>query len=84
MVEVDSTTSAIVDTPTIISRGFSHQEGKVANTKVANDVKNSLLVKKGRVTDWMYIRKFIGEVSEKSILKHLHRRPLVLPVVIEI
>lgn len=84
MVEIDSTTSAIVDTPTVISRGFSYQEGKIANTKVANDVKNSLLTKKGRVTDWMYIRKFIGEVSEKSIFKHLHRRPLVLPVVIEV
>lgn len=82
--EVDSATGIIVDTPTIISRGFSKSEGKIANTKISADIKNSLAQKKGRVTDWIYIRKLIGEIAEKSILKNLHRRPLVLPVVIEV
>ncbi|MBI2031476.1 MAG: ribonuclease J [Candidatus Levybacteria bacterium] len=84
IVEVDSATSIIVNTPTIISRGFTKPEGQIANTKISMDIKNSLTQNKGRVTDWMYIRKFIGEKAEKSILNNIHRRPLVLPVVIEV
>lgn len=84
IVEVDSATSTIINTPTIISRGFSQSEAKIANTKIARDVKNSLTRDKGRVTDWIYIRKLIGETAERSILRNLHHRPLVLPVVIEV
>ena len=84
VVEIDSQTGQIVDYPTIISRGLSNQEVRTANKKLAKDIKDGFSTKKGRVSDWMYIRKKIGEIAEKSVLKHLHRRPLVLPVVIEV
>jgi len=84
IVEIDSATGAIVDGPTIISRGFSKSEGKIVNTKVSSDIKNSFSQKKGKVTDWIYVRKFIEEIAERSILKNLRRRPLVLPVLIEV
>jgi len=82
--EVDSETGQIVDYPTIISRGLPNQENRTANKKVAQDVKNAFTAGKGRVTDWIYVRKKIGEISERSVLKHLRRRPLVLPVIIEV
>jgi len=82
--EVDSQTGQIVDYPTIISRGLPNQENRTANKKVAKDIKNGFITKKGRVTDWTYIRKKIGEIGEKSVLRHLRRRPLVLPVIIEV
>lgn len=82
--EIDSETGQIVDYPTIISRGLSNQEAKTLDKKVAKDIKDGFSIKKGRVSDWMYIRKKTSEIAEKSVLKHLHRRPLVLPVVIEV
>ena len=82
--EIDSQTGQIVDYPTIISRGLPNQENRTANKKVAKDIKDGFSTKKGRVTDWVYIRKKIGEIAEKSVFKHLRRRPLVLPVIIEV
>jgi len=82
--EVDSQTGQIVDYPTIISRGLPNQENRTANKKVAKDIKDGFITKKGWVTDWMYIRKKVGEIGEQSVLKYLRRRPLVLPVIIEV
>ena len=40
--------------------------------------------KKNKVTDWSYLRKNIGNIAERYLLTKLKRRPLVLPVVIEV
>ncbi len=81
--EVDSETSQIIDSPTVIARGLSVEENKIISKYVGTDVKNAFSQKKGKVTDWIYVRRRVGEASERSIFKNLHRRPLVLPVVIE-
>ncbi|MFL5629201.1 MAG: hypothetical protein ACJ788_26775, partial [Ktedonobacteraceae bacterium] len=39
---------------------------------------------KGRVTNWVHIRRLIGDVAEGQIFKKFHSQPLVLPVVIEV
>ncbi len=83
IVEIDSETSQIIGSPTIIPRGLSIQESKNLSKIVTKDIRDAFLVKKGKVTDVIYIRKKIGEIAERSIFKNLRRRPLVLPVVIE-
>ena len=67
----------------MIIRGLSSSENKAIIKNVARDVKNAFSSKKGKVTDWMYVRKKVGEISERSISKNFRRRPLVLPVIIE-
>ncbi|MDP2649383.1 MAG: ribonuclease J [bacterium] len=84
IVEVNSNTGQIVNTPQIIFRGFSAYDKEVLTKRILNELKKQLSVKKGRVVNWTYIRKLIGEIAERSIFKELHRRPLVLPVVIEV
>ncbi|OGH21314.1 MAG: hypothetical protein A2958_00750 [Candidatus Levybacteria bacterium RIFCSPLOWO2_01_FULL_38_13] len=84
LAEIDSSTGQMTETPTIISRALSVSEAKLASQKVSKDIRNSFSQKRGRVTDWTYIRKRVGEIAEKSVLRHLNRRPLVLPVVIEV
>lgn len=81
--EIDSETSQVIDLPTVIARGLSAEENKITSRNVARDVKNIFSEKKGKVTDWIYMRKKVGEAAERSIFKNLNRRPLVLPVVIE-
>ena len=84
MAEVDSETGKIVNDPTIIARGFSSQENTLIYKNLIRDIKNNFVGKKERIKDWIYVRKIVAQIAEKSIFKTLHKRPLVLPVVIEI
>lgn len=81
--EVDSSTGQLIGTPEIIVRGFATAEAKKLRVRLLQELRRILGNKKGRVTNWVYVRNLIGEVSERRIYKDLHRRPLVLPVVIE-
>lgn len=84
LTQVSSTNGQLIERPDIIIRGFTLPDNKKLIPKLLNDLKNALGGKRGRVTNWQYIKKLIGEVSERRIFKELRRRPLVLPVVIEV
>lgn len=84
VVEVSAATGQIVSTPQIIMRGFSVSDSRAVNKKLIKELRNNLKRKPGRVTNWIYLRKFIGEISQRSIFRILRRRPLILPVVIEV
>ncbi len=84
MAEVNAENGQLFDKPNIIVRGFSNAESQQIVVEVSRQLKNSLSQKKRPVTDWIYIRKFVAEVAEKYIYKNLRKRPLVLPVVIEV
>lgn len=84
MAEIDADNGQLVAPTNIVVRGMTVQEAKEISNNLAKQIKNSLSQKKGRVTDWIYMRKFLGEISEKYIFKNFRKRPLVLPVVIEV
>ena len=86
LAEVDSSSGQLVGNPDIIVRGFALPSYNIKrlNSRLLEDFHKALRPKKGRVVNWIYIRKLIGEIAERRIFKELHRRPLVLPVVIEV
>lgn len=84
IIEIDSSNGQLVGRPDIIVRGFTGFDAKKLAGKIFLDIRNVLRGKKGRLTNWVYVRKLIGEVCERRIFKELARRPLVLPVVIEV
>ena len=84
MAEIDSTSGQLVDRPNIIVKGFSIPETQEIVRDLARQIKNSLSQKRPKVTDWIYMRKFVGEVSERYLFKNFRKRPLILPVVIEV
>lgn len=84
MIEIDSSNGQLIGRPDIIVRGFTGFDAKKLAGKIFLDIRNVLRGKKGRLTNWVYVRKLIGEVCERRIFKELARRPLVLPVVIEV
>jgi ribonuclease J len=86
LAEVDSGTGQLVGSSDIIVRGLASAsyDIKRLNSRLMQDIHKVLNPRKARVTNWIYIRKLIGEVAEKRIYKDLRRRPLVLPVVIEV
>jgi ribonuclease J len=83
LAEIDSYGS-LVEKPNIIVRGFSGAEVPEITNGVANEIKNNLKSKKSKISDWNYVRKNIGNIAERYLVKKLKRRPLVLPVVIEV
>ena len=84
MVEVNAENGQLFDKPNIIVRGFALPEAQGISNELAKQLKNALSQKKRPVTDWIYMRKFVGEVSEKYIFKNFRKRPLILPVIIEV
>ena len=84
MCEIDSSNGQLVESPNIVSRGISAQEAKEVSRNLTKEIRNTLSRKKQKVTDWMYIRRAIGQVCEKYLFRNLRKRPLVLPVVIEV
>jgi len=86
LAEVDSSSGQLVGSPDVIVRGLSAAayDAKRLNARLMQDMHKALNPRKARVTNWIYIRKLIGEVAEKRIFRDLRRRPLVLPVVIEV
>ena len=86
LAEVDSSSGQLVGNPDVIVRGLapSFYDSKRLNSRLMQDLHKALNPRKARVTNWIYIRKLIGEVAERRIFKDLRRRPLVLPVVIEV
>ncbi len=83
MTEIDSTTGQLVTAPDIIVRGFL-LENKKLNAILARELNKAFSKKSGLVSNWVYVRKLVGEIAERIIFRHLRRRPLVLPVVIEV
>jgi ribonuclease J len=85
LAEVDSSSGQLVGHPDVIVRGLTTAyDIKRLNNRLMQDFHKVLNPRKARVTNWIYIRKLLGEVAEKRIYKDLRRRPLVLPVVIEV
>jgi ribonuclease J len=81
--EIDSY-GTLADRPNIIVRGFSGAEVNEMMNGLSLEIKNNLKPKKSKVTDWNYVRKSIGNIAERFMIQKLKRRPLVLPVVIEV
>lgn len=83
MLEVDPE-GQLVGNPDIIVRGFSPKDNEMLVGLLAKEIKSLLGAKKGKVTNWMHLRKQVEAAASKLIFKKLRRRPLVLPVVIEV
>ncbi len=83
LAEVD-TYGGLINRPNIIVRGLSSAEVPEITNGLANEIKNNIKSKKTKVSDWNYLRRTIGNIAEKYLITKLKRRPLVLPVVIEV
>ncbi len=82
LAEVEASTGRLINPPDIITRGFSVE--KNFSKKIYADLKQALEKRKGRVTNWIHVRKVIAETTERRVFRLLRREPLVLPVVLEV
>lgn len=85
VVPIDEHTGKLSGEVDIISRGFVFEAGAedlLTEAKVL--VKNSLLEHDRKISDWRFIRKLIEERLGMFFYKSTERRPLILPIVVEV
>lgn len=84
MAEVNMADGQLAEKPELLSRGFSPKEIQEIAPSLTQELKKLLSARKGRVNNWVLIRKMITETTSKHIYSKLRRQPLVLPMVIEV
>lgn len=84
MTEINSASGQLSDVPALVTRGFSPADEKALSQTLPRELKAALAGKHGKVVNWAYMRKIVGDVASKHIFRSLRRRPLILPVIIEL
>ncbi|MEA2098004.1 MAG: ribonuclease J [Patescibacteria group bacterium] len=87
VIVADSKTGKIVGSPDIISRGFIYMKG---STELIKETKNKVIeiVNKKATpehdTNWTYVKDNIRDQIGQFLFNKTQRRPMILPVVIEV
>ena len=81
----EESSGKVAGMPDIISRGFIYmKESGVLVDKVKQMVVQKLKLKKGQIIEWPFVRREIEEVVSHFLRKETGRRPLIVPVLIEV
>jgi ribonuclease J len=88
VVTVDSETGELLGSPDLISRGFVYEREAeqlldAARRKVEDAIR-SLSKTRGRTADWGFIKNKVRDTLSEYIFSQLKRRPMILPVVVEV
>lgn len=82
---IQKSTGRVTGRPDIVSRGFVYMKGAGNLLEEAKKViAQSLRLKKGRIIDWQYVRRHVEEDLAAYLLKKTGRRPLIVPVIVEV
>lgn len=85
IVPVDSHTSQLVGEPDIVTRGFVFErEAEELLSKARSVVKSCLADHPNALLDWRFTRSHIEENLDKFFFEEIHRRPMILPLIVEV
>lgn len=85
VVPVEESSGRVTAGPDVISRGFIYmKESANLVERVKQVVVRTMRLKKGRIMDWHYTRRNIEEEVAKFLYKETGRRPLIVPVLLEV
>ncbi|MFA5932733.1 MAG: ribonuclease J [Microgenomates group bacterium] len=85
IVPVDAHTSQLVGEPDIVTRGFVFErEAEELLSKARSVVKSCLADHPNALLDWRFIRSHIEENLDKFFFEEIHRRPMILPLIVEV
>lgn len=85
IVPVEKATGQIIGNVDIVSRGFVYmKESDELINKAKQVVLEALADHQGPISDFRFIRRHLTDYLEKFFFENTHRRPLILPVVVEV
>ena len=83
---LDSVTGLVLDGPDIVSRGFVYVRNSETlmdeMQKVVDETMESIMDR--RVTDWSKIKTEVKEAVGEFVWKETKRRPMILPIIMEV
>ena len=85
MVGVNSQTGRVVNGPDVVSRGFVYvAESEALIEEAKQRVVDALEETAGRPVEWGLLNTRIKEVLSEFLYQRTKRRPMILPVVMEV
>jgi ribonuclease J len=84
IITIHKKNSQLLEEPEIVSRGFVYMRESEDLMKEAVKVVKKSLGNNGRIKNWMVIRERVTEDLEKFLFQKTARRPMVLPVIIDV
>lgn len=85
IIPVDKAEGKITGDIDIVSRGFVYmKESNELIGQAKNVILESLKGQKGNMSDFYFVRRRISDSLEKFLFQATHRRPLILPVIVEV
>ena len=86
VMSIDRTTGSIVGGPDVVSRGFVYMEEAEALVEEANDlvVQTVKGLTVDAATEWSAVKGDIRKALAKLLYARTHRRPMVIPVIMEV
>lgn len=84
IVTLHKKTNQLVGEPEIVSRGFVYMKESGPLIRGAADIVKETLNKNGKVKNWLAVKERITGNLEGYLFKKTARRPMVLPVVVDI
>ena len=84
MAEIKAQDGQLAEKPIIVARGSSLVDSKEITDALNLELEKALASNKGRVTNWVHLRRVISDSAQRYLFKKFRTRPLVMPVVIEV
>lgn len=85
VVPIEKHTGKFASEPDVISRGFVFGEPGQDITDAAREIVKSCLADHSKgASDWRYLRKEIEDHLEKFFYEETQRKPLILPLIVEV
>ncbi|HEX7456696.1 MAG TPA: ribonuclease J [Candidatus Nanoarchaeia archaeon] len=84
IITVHKKTNKLVGEPGIISRGFVYMKESADLIRESQEVVKKTLRKNGKVKNWLMVKEKITEDLERFLFKKIARRPMVLPVIVDV
>jgi len=85
IVTVDKDTGQVVSGPDLISRGFVHQQTSDALLESARQQVLDTINKPGRGNpEWQVVKNSIRDSLSKFLYEQMRRRPMIIPIVVEV
>lgn len=84
MAEIRAQDGQLAEKPIIVARGSSLVDSKEITDSLTAELEKVLGPNKGKVTNWVHLRRTVSETAQRHIFKKFRTRPLVMPVVIEV
>ncbi|HVF69345.1 MAG TPA: ribonuclease J [Xanthomonadales bacterium] len=84
MAEIKAQDGQLAEKPIIVARGSSLVDSKEITDSLTSELEKALAPNKGRVTNWVHLRRTVSETAQRHLFKKFRTRPLIMPVVIEV